>query len=966
MAQPTPFDRLYNFNDWQTVNPTKPLPATELDAELNAIELTTDQIRQNLALIQRDDGKLANQAVTPESLSSGTLAMINQGEYNPRGEWVTATAYAVGDIVTYNLASYLCLTAHTSAALFPDDSANWLLIANAALSGEENALDKFIGDGVETDFTLSLNYAGPEAVAAYVNGVLQVPGQGYTLTGLTISFVVPPPAPAVPGDFNVVVRGNAVTAQALTDAAILAAQAALASEQAAAASEVAAVAAYDAFDDRYLGAKAGDPALDNDGNALMTGALYWNTTIGQMRVYSGTAWVPQPSTSALLDQTFSGTGAQTAFTLTSATGAALNLEVFISGVRQVPGTNYTVSGSTLTFVAAPPAGTNNIYVRWAQLLQEVSTAAFTLQEVTPTAGQTVITATSPYVPGSNNLAVYLNGLRQSPGDDFVETNSTTVTFTSALANTDKVLLVIGTTINESVGAQQVGYTPPGTGAVATNVQAKLREFVSVKDFGADPTGVIDATTAIQNALNTGKKVFLPKGNYLISAPLEVPTHGGLIGEGSSQYLPAAFATDPAVRANSSVLTAAVGFPTGRAMVEVSTAAGADFAKQCVELRDFVVFANSNAEKGIELRTVKHSVLDGITIWLPTQIGLNVFCNAVVDATVKGNNAVQFNNFRNIICYVAYNGFVTSARGIVLDGQTNNNVNQNLWENIYVVHGNGTGIDIIDADTDVWMRVNTMSWGTGYGCVLWGSDVDANIFARANSFFGVQFSGAFGQGGVLAKAGTVVSSKLNIMFGYSVENGSPAPEIEDGARMVWHTEDAPFLASNTFAQQYFDRTAVFGSGQSIARKYYRGKDVAGTKVTFLEEQVFTRGTVGAEYGEYRLLGYDSGSQVEILKVSSPFGLSVGGGAGIKKILTATANLDFPSISAGSSFVLTISVPGASVGDTVSLGLPANGFHFQMPSVAYVSAADTVSVRLFNISSGALDMASQAVRVTVFGF
>jgi hypothetical protein len=65
MAQPTPYDRLYNFNDWQTVNPTKPLPATELDAELNAIELTTDQIRANLALIQRDDGKLANQAVTP-------------------------------------------------------------------------------------------------------------------------------------------------------------------------------------------------------------------------------------------------------------------------------------------------------------------------------------------------------------------------------------------------------------------------------------------------------------------------------------------------------------------------------------------------------------------------------------------------------------------------------------------------------------------------------------------------------------------------------------------------------------------------------------------------------------------------------------------------------------------------------------------------------------------------------------
>jgi hypothetical protein len=52
-----------------------------------------------------------------------------------------------------------------------------------------------------------------------------------------------------------------------------------------------AAASYDSFDDRYLGAKASDPTLDNDGNALLTGALYWNTTASEMRVYSGSAWV---------------------------------------------------------------------------------------------------------------------------------------------------------------------------------------------------------------------------------------------------------------------------------------------------------------------------------------------------------------------------------------------------------------------------------------------------------------------------------------------------------------------------------------------------------------------------------------------------------------------------------------------------------------------------------------------------
>ena len=63
------------------------------------------------------------------------------------------------------------------------------------------------------------------------------------------------------------------------------------SQTAAAASAASAAASYDSFDDRYLGAKASDPTLDNDGNALITGALYFNTTAGEMRVYSGSAWI---------------------------------------------------------------------------------------------------------------------------------------------------------------------------------------------------------------------------------------------------------------------------------------------------------------------------------------------------------------------------------------------------------------------------------------------------------------------------------------------------------------------------------------------------------------------------------------------------------------------------------------------------------------------------------------------------
>ena len=74
-------------------------------------------------------------------------------------------------------------------------------------------------------------------------------------------------------------------------AAAASASAAATSEANAATSEANAAASYDSFDDRYLGPKASNPTVDNDGNALLTGALYFNTTSNEMRVWSGSAWV---------------------------------------------------------------------------------------------------------------------------------------------------------------------------------------------------------------------------------------------------------------------------------------------------------------------------------------------------------------------------------------------------------------------------------------------------------------------------------------------------------------------------------------------------------------------------------------------------------------------------------------------------------------------------------------------------
>ena len=68
------------------------------------------------------------------------------------------------------------------------------------------------------------------------------------------------------------------------------ASAAASSATDAANSASAAAASYDSFDDRYLGAKSSAPTLDNDGNALLTGAIYWNSTSNTLWVWTGSAW----------------------------------------------------------------------------------------------------------------------------------------------------------------------------------------------------------------------------------------------------------------------------------------------------------------------------------------------------------------------------------------------------------------------------------------------------------------------------------------------------------------------------------------------------------------------------------------------------------------------------------------------------------------------------------------------------
>ena len=133
---------------------------------------------------------------------------------------------------------------------------------------------------------------------------------------------------------------------------------------AAAASAAAAAASYDSFDDRYLGAKASAPSVDNDGNALTAGALYFNTTTGAMQVYDAVAVAWEGITSAVSSSRWSKTAAGGETTLNGADNNSVTLsytvgyeQVYLNGVLLVRGDDYTAStGSSITGIAALTAG----------------------------------------------------------------------------------------------------------------------------------------------------------------------------------------------------------------------------------------------------------------------------------------------------------------------------------------------------------------------------------------------------------------------------------------------------------------------------------------------------------------------------------------------------------------------------------------------------------------------------------
>ncbi len=284
MAYPTKYARQYDFQSYQNANPTRPLPGDKVNVDFNFVVTSIGQVIEFQKLVQRSDGALTNGIVTVDSLSDAVKMLI-----------------ADADVIDDLTADFAAVEANKTAAAASAASASSSKTA-AATSATNAATSETNAAASETAAAASETAAAASETAA----------------------------------------ATSETNAAASETAALAAQ--TAAEAAQAAAEVAA----DNFDDVYLGSKASDPTVDNDGNALFEGQLYWSTSSNALKIYDGSAWQsynPLAGIAAVVDDTTPQLGGDLDLNGHDITGMVIGTD--ISAVKRSINAQ---TGTTYTFV----------------------------------------------------------------------------------------------------------------------------------------------------------------------------------------------------------------------------------------------------------------------------------------------------------------------------------------------------------------------------------------------------------------------------------------------------------------------------------------------------------------------------------------------------------------------------------------------------------------------------------------
>lgn len=222
----------------------------------------------------------------------------------------------------------------------------------------------------------------------------------------------------------------------------------------------------------------------------------------------------------------------------------------------------------------------------------------------------------------------------------------------------------------AIPAGVITFLQSGSGAVSRTVQSKLRDAVSVKDFGAVGDGVTDDTAAIQAALDAGKRVYIPTGTYLVSSRLQIgPTNMNVLyGDGIKTVIKSTCAGD----------TFHIGATPGSTNAGIISGGG---------IEDLLIQLYGTAAIGIRMLQTSMTSIRNVQVYSyaarpNTQVGI------LIDA---GGGSSFFNQFINCNCQGVDVGYKFTASGV---GQGTSSTFINCSALTYTDNTNGHGYEFV--------------------------------------------------------------------------------------------------------------------------------------------------------------------------------------------------------------------------------------------------------------------------------
>jgi hypothetical protein len=322
-----------------------------------------------------------------------------------------------------------------------------------------------------------------------------------------------------------------------------------------------------------------------------------------------------------------------------------------------------------------------------------------------------------------------------------------------------------------VNASEVAYDPAGTGAVATTVQAKLRESVSVKDFGATPSASAAENNAAFNAAVTAASlvsgsVYIPAGTYTLSVPLALPGDVSLHGDGMGSIL---YFTD----CNGLILG-----PDSSSYENIGTSRF---------IRDFQLWGNNATTSIYDAITCNYSATSGLRLTGTTFDNVTVK-DFKTGAFLRGLWNSAFNNCN----------FINVFYGIYFNGQSIKNVINNcFFQNYSQPDANSWGITTVSVDGESTQSVqitSTQTYAFDIGIrIALGFEVQIeHCDISACQSIGVSINTT--QGGVYVRDSWIQTNNTGQTYGVYIA-GLASPNYNDIHIVGNHIQcDAPFLGS----------------------------------------------------------------------------------------------------------------------------------------------------------------------------